>query len=152
MAQDKNDAKFGSLEGETHDRTPRRDGLHDGLRDDRDGALTLHEERLVAGTEKIRASAVRIRVKVVEEEKTVTVPVRREVLEIIELDDPDTLKGAGGLRKPREIVLHEERVIVETVPYERVTISREKVREDVVVEGDVAREVLEIDGDEDLHR
>lgn len=148
MAQDKNDAKFGPAEGENDDRT----SMDERRTDDHD-ALTVHEERLVADTEKVRASAVRIRVKVVEEETTVTVPLRREVLEITELDDdPDTLTGVGGLRKPREIVLHEERVTVETVPYERVTISRQKVREDVVVEGDVAREVVEIDGDEDLPR
>lgn len=157
MSKDKFDAQFGA-----HDETPRRaiddsrplDDAHDlgeARRLDDGSAIVLHEERAVAETQKVRAQAVRVRVKVVTEEKTITVPLRREVLEIIELDDdPEAATNATGIKKPREIVLHEERVAVETVAYEKVTLRRQKAREDAVITTDVAREVLEIDGDEDL--
>ncbi|GAB3705513.1 DUF2382 domain-containing protein [Mariniluteicoccus flavus] len=144
MAHDKTEASFGARD--QHDRTTAHGET--SMRHADGEAIVLHEERVVADTEKVRAKAVRLRVKVITEETTVTVPLRREVLEIIELDDdPETLTGAKGLRKPREITLHEERVAVETVAYERVRVTREKIREDVVVEADVAREVLEIDED-----
>lgn len=160
MAKDKHDATFGDAPTtpRTGDvpRTPRtgdfprtpRTGDAAGTPDHDRASVTLHEERLLVGTEKVRAGAVRFRTKIITEETTVTVPLRREVLELIELDDdPDTLTGVKGLRKPREIVLHEERVAIETVAYERVRISRAKATENVAVDAEVRREVLSVEDD-----
>lgn len=148
MAHDKSDATFGGDHDHERSVAPAAGARFDRTTDHRsdDEAITLHAERLLVDTEKVRSGAVRLRTKVVTEETTVTVPLRREVLEIIELDDdPDALEGAKGLRKPREIVLHEERVAVETVAYERVVVTRRKVEGAETVEAPVRREVLDID-------
>lgn len=149
MARKTSDAQFGTTR--PHDDQPNDDQLcADRLpgeeygTDDRD--VVLYEERLVVDTQKVRSRAIRLRTKVVTEEQTVTVPLRREVLEIIELDDdPDSIRNVTGLKKPREIILHEERIAVETVAYEKVRFSRSAVEEVQSVQDQVRREVLEVD-------
>ncbi|WP_162803057.1 DUF2382 domain-containing protein [Ornithinimicrobium avium] len=59
--------------------------------------MTLHEERVDVGTERVQTGRVRLRKHVVTEQKTVTVPVQREEYEIVR--EPVTGGGhrRGGL-------------------------------------------------------
>ncbi|AXH98134.1 DUF2382 domain-containing protein [Ornithinimicrobium avium] len=64
---------------------------------DDDARMTLHEERVDVGTERVQTGRVRLRKHVVTEQKTVTVPVQREEYEIVR--EPVTGGGhrRGGL-------------------------------------------------------
>src|SRR3954453_15782407 len=119
---------------------------------DRDQAMTRSEEELVADTVWRPAERLRVRRRVVEEEVTVTVTVRREELEIVRepasrFDSPrhDAGEPAEGL----VMVLHEERPVVgvEVVPTEVIRVRRAVVRggERTVTET-VRREQLEVEG------
>lgn len=71
--------------------------------DERDAALTLHEERLVASEDVTsrQVGQVHLRKRVVVEDVTVTVPVRREVVDVVrvEADGTETvLEAAPALR------------------------------------------------------
>lgn len=161
-------------------------GLHDlaGSTRDAAGSVTLHAEEMRVRTERIPSGRVTFRKRVVTEERTVVVTVRREELEIIEDRDAANLTadhpGAGEVRADLdaphvtgerldapggdaafddirrgedgeyEIVLHAEEPVVtmQTVPVERVRISRRTVTETEHVSADLAREeaVVERDG------
>ena len=60
----------------------RRDGV-----DSDEAGVVLHEERLVAGVERAEAGRVEVRKRVVVEEVTITVPVRREVVDVVRVYD-----------------------------------------------------------------
>ena len=117
----------------------------------RDQAMTRSEEELVVDTVWRPAERVRVRRRVVEEDVTVTVRVRREQLEIVrepvshyEEPRPD----AGTPVEDLVIVLHEERPVVHTevVPVERVRVHRYLARAGRrTVAGTVRRERLDID-------
>lgn len=55
----------------------------DARRGDDTAGVVLHEERLVAGVETTEAGRVEVRKRIVVEEVTVTVPVRREVVDVV---------------------------------------------------------------------
>ena len=117
-------------------------------------AVTRHEERLRVGVETVVAGRVRVRKRLVTEQRTITVPVTREEI-TIEHDDspaeglPGPTGGAPGALLGEEVVEvigHEERVVVttEVVPVERVRVVRYVVTTPQVVGGTVRREVLEV--------
>lgn len=140
-----------------------------------EGAVTLHEEELRVRTERVATGRVTFRKRVVTEERTVVVTVRREELEILEEDltrdgapevEGDRLDRPGddGQRgtEPEmsqtpegdiEIVLYAERPVVttETVAVERVRVHRGSVVEEQQISAEVSREeaVVERDGDVD---
>jgi uncharacterized protein (TIGR02271 family) len=96
---------------------------------DRDQAMTRSEEELAVDTVWRPVERVWVRRRVVEEEVTVTVTVRREELEIerepaSRFDRPR--RDAGGPAEALVMVLHEERPIVgvEVVPTEVVRVRR----------------------------
>ncbi|GAB48182.1 DUF2382 domain-containing protein [Mobilicoccus pelagius] len=148
-------------------RDDHRDLRDTDARDAADGVV-LHAEEMRVRTERVPSGRVTFRKRVVTEERTVVVTVRREKLEIIEDhdttnldaapagDEPsitgDRLAGAGegaDLEEIRrdadgdyEIVLHAEEPVVtlQTVPVERVRISRRTVTETEQVSADLARE------------
>jgi stress response protein YsnF len=95
--------------------------------------MTRSEEELAVDTVWRPAERVWVRRRVVEEEVTVTVTVRREELEIerepaSRFDRPR--RDAGEPAEPLVMVLHEERPIVgvEVVPTEVVRVRRTVVR------------------------
>nr|WP_240895464.1 DUF2382 domain-containing protein [Kineococcus siccus] len=99
-------------------------------------------EHLSVGVERVPAERVRITKRVVEELRTIEVPLRREELVITR----EPLSPTGRL--PREVqadlvlVLHEEvpQVSVSTRAYERVTVSVETVQGQEVVQADLRTE------------
>jgi uncharacterized protein (TIGR02271 family) len=133
---------------------PRDDALRPtdhGLTDD---AMTRSEEVLEVGTVWRPVERVRLRRRIVEEDVTVTVRVRREELHVEReplsaYEDP--VEGSGlGPDGELVIVLHEERPVVgvETVPVELVRVGVDTVHvEDVLVEDELRKERIEVEGD-----
>jgi uncharacterized protein (TIGR02271 family) len=132
-------------------------GGHDTSGPTTDTAMTRSEERLHVGTEKREAGRARLRKYVVTENVTQTVPVTHEEVRlerepITEANRGDATSGPEISEEEHEVVLTEERVITskETVPVERVKLSKESVTEDQDVSEDLRSERIETDGDVDL--
>ena len=127
---------------EAHDVSgPRGDGIE----------VIRSEERLVAGTQRVVTGRVRLAKRIVVEERTVTVSVRREEL-VVEHLPPGPSDVATGLRPSDagapvlELVLSEEEVEVVTrvVPRERVRVFVDTTQDSTAVEGTVRREVVDV--------
>ena len=114
-------------------------------------SLTLHEEVAVARTERVATERVVLRKRVVTEDQTVTVQVRREIAELVRLPlDGQVHEGDVVLDDETavpELVLRAERPVVgvEVVDVERVRLVKEVVREQREVVVDLGREVAEVD-------
>ena len=114
--------------------------------------MTRSEEELAVDTVWRPAERVRLRRRVVEEEVTVTVTVRREELEIVRepasrFDPPR--RDAGEPAEPLVLILHEERPVVgvEVVPTEVVRVHRAVVRSgERSLTDTVRRERIEVEG------
>lgn len=149
------------------DGTVRDDALRDdraeGLADDRigradltDGDITLRAERLVPGAERREWARVKVTRRIVTEERTITVPVRREELVVEYLgDEPapkadqSTVRGstqAVDSRVVEEYVLHEEvpRVELDVVAKERVQVLVDSQQSLVQMSDTVRREELAV--------
>lgn len=146
-------------------------------RADGEASLVAHREELRVRTEQVARGRVVLRKRVVEEEQTITVTVRREELEVLTEDATDLGAGPlgqrgggdGGLRSDRaedqvhgrdaglgearaddeEMVLYAERPVVtmEVVPVERVVLRRSVTTEERTVGSDVSREEIVVEGD-----
>ncbi|WP_420176873.1 DUF2382 domain-containing protein [Luteococcus sp. OSA5] len=125
-----------------------------------EGQIVRHEERMVAHAERHEWAKVKVTRRVVTQERTITVPVRHEEL-VIEYPQeqapsghPGTVRGSTDTVHStvvEEYVLHREepRVVVETVPYEKVQLVVDTQRSLVQVDGTVAKEKLEVTTDGD---
>jgi uncharacterized protein (TIGR02271 family) len=140
------DAAFGAR-GDTH----RRDRAERG---GDDGAMTRSEEELRVDTERQATGRTRLRKYVVTEHQQVTVPVTREEVRverepITDANIGDATTGPEITESEHEVVTHEERPVVstETVPKERVRLTKDTVTEQETVGGDVRKERVEVDGD-----
>lgn len=118
-----------------------------------DEAMTRSEERLNVGTEREAAGRARLRKYVTTENVTRTVPVQREEVRverepITEENRGAALNGPDISEDEHEVVLHEERPVVEkeTVPVERVRLDKDVVQDDVTVNEEVRKEHIETDG------
>lgn len=117
-------------------------------------AMTVAEERLNVGTEKRESGRARLRKYVVTENVTQTVPVKREEVRverepITDASRDTALSAAGISEEEHEVVLHEERPVVEkdTVPVERVRLDTETVTDQETVDEEVRRERVDVEGD-----
>ena len=124
-----------------------------------DDAMTRSEERLNVGTERQAAGRVRLRKYVTTENVTQTVPVEREEVRlerepITDANRGSALSGPDISEEEHEVVLHEERPVVEkeTVPVERVRLNTETVTDEVTVDEDIRKERIETDGDDGTRR
>ena len=124
-----------------------------------DDAMTRSEERINVGTQRQEAGRARLRKYVVTEQVQQTVPVRREEVRverepITEANRDAALSGPAISEEEHEVVLHEERPVVEkeAVPVERVRLSKETVEDAVTVQDEVRKEQIETDGDADRVR
>ncbi|MDV8148991.1 PRC and DUF2382 domain-containing protein [Arthrobacter sp. B10-11] len=124
-----------------------------------DDAMTRSEERLNVGTERQTTGRARLRKYVTTENVTQTVPVQREEVRIER--EPITDSNAGAAmsgpdisEEEHEVVLHEERPVVEkeTVPVERVRLNKDTVTDEVTVDEEVRKERIETDGLRDDRR
>jgi uncharacterized protein (TIGR02271 family) len=126
---------------------------HDTSGPTTDDAMTRSEEQLRVGTESREAGRARLRKYVVTEEQTVKVPVTREEVTIerepiTEANRDEALAGPAISEEEHEVVLHEERAVVdkEAVPVERVRLGKEQVTEQETVTEEVRQERIEADG------
>ncbi|WP_230672457.1 YsnF/AvaK domain-containing protein [Rathayibacter sp. Leaf248] len=114
-----------------------------------DDAVTVirSEERLSATTARTATERVRIRRVVVTEERTVTVPLRREEL-VIEREPIDGAGPAIDAEPPAPItfVLHAEELVPTTrvVPVERVSVLVDRIVEMRTVSDSVRKERIDV--------
>jgi uncharacterized protein (TIGR02271 family) len=116
-------------------------------------AMTRSEERMHVGTESVETGRARLRKYVVTENVTQTVPVRREEVRVerepvTDANVDDALRGPAISEAEHEVTLTEERPVVakETVPVERVRLSKETRVDEETVSGDVRKEQIAADG------
>ncbi|HEX5730885.1 PRC and DUF2382 domain-containing protein [Microbacterium sp.] len=119
-----------------------------------DDAMTLSEEQLHVGTERVETGRARLRKYVVTEQETVTVPVSHEEVRlerepITDANVGDALAGPDISEEEHEVVLTEERPVIakETVPVERVRLGTETVTDTEQVNAEVRKEEIELDDD-----
>jgi uncharacterized protein (TIGR02271 family) len=132
---------------------------HDTSGPTTDDAMTRSEEQLRVGTEKQAAGRAKLRKYVTTENVTKTVPVQREEVRIEREPITDANVGAAMdgpaiSEEEHEVVLHEERPVVEkeTVPVERVRLDKETVTENVTVNEEVRKENIDTDGTDGTRR
>ena len=128
---------------------------HDTSGPTTDDAMTRSEERLNVGTETRESGRARLRKYVVTEQETVTVPVTREEVRIerepiTDANRGEALDGPAISEEEHEVVLHEERPVVqkEAVPVERVRLGKETVTDQQQVTEEVRKEQIDTDGDD----
>ncbi|GAA4891646.1 PRC and DUF2382 domain-containing protein [Actinomycetospora straminea] len=134
------------------ERTTGRSEGHDVSGPTTDEAMTRSEEELRVGTETRERGRARLRKYVVTETETHTVPVTREEVRverepITEANRDAATDGPAISEEEHEVVLHEERPVVgkETVPKERVRVSKDVEREQEQVSDQVRKEQIETD-------
>jgi len=125
---------------------------HDTSGANTDSAMTRSEEELHVGTTTEARGKARLRKYVVTENVTKTVPVTREEVRverepITDANRGEALDGPAISEEEHEIVLNEERVVVEkeAVPVERVRLEKDTVTEQQQVDEEVRKEKIEID-------
>jgi uncharacterized protein (TIGR02271 family) len=118
-----------------------------------DDAMTLSEERLNVGTQRVEAGRARLRKYVVTENVTQTVPVTREQVRverepITEANVGNAMDGPAISEEEHEVTLHAERAVVEkeAVPVERVRLDTETVTDQQQVSDTVRKERVDTDG------
>ncbi|WP_432127755.1 DUF2382 domain-containing protein [Streptomyces sp. bgisy082] len=118
-----------------------------------DDAMTRSEEQMHVGVERTEAGRVRLRKYVVTEEVQQTIPVSHEEVRIerepiTDANRGEALSGAEITEAEHEVILHEERPVVETrtVPVERVSLKADEVTEEQTVSGEVRKEEIEVEG------
>jgi uncharacterized protein (TIGR02271 family) len=122
---------------------------------DLDGAaMTRSEERLRVRTEQVETGKVRLVKRVVTEEQQVSVPVTHEEIRIEH--EPITaenrtaaMSGTEITEAEHEVTLHAEKPMVEkeTVPVERVRLTKEQVTDTETLTGEVRKEEIAVEDD-----
>jgi uncharacterized protein (TIGR02271 family) len=132
---------------------------HDTSGPTTDDAMTRSEERLHVGTEREATGRARLRKYVTTENVTKTVPVQREEVRIerepiTDANRDDAMSGPDISDEEHEVILHEERPVVEkeTVPVERVRLDKDTVTDQVTVDEEVRKERIETDGIDETRR
>ncbi|MGW7432416.1 DUF2382 domain-containing protein [Streptomyces sp. NPDC054861] len=145
----------GGMSGDTGDEMR---GETDRSRPD-DEAMTRSEEEMHVGTERREVGRARLRKYVVTEEVQQTIPLRHEEVRVVrepitDANRDQAMSGPEISEAEHEVTLHEERPVVETraVPVERVSLSPEEVTEEETVVGEVRKEHIDIEGEEDPDR
>jgi uncharacterized protein (TIGR02271 family) len=134
----------------THDWTG-KEGSRRGAADagDEEHAMTLSEERLKAGKERVEVGRVRLRKYTTTHTEKVDVPVTKEKL-VVERTPASGNATKAPIRdsgeKVEEITLREERPVVEkeTVPVEDVRVGKERVTDTEQVSAKVRKERADV--------
>lgn len=112
-------------------------------------AIVRAEEQLRVSTRTEVTGRVRVRKVVTSEEVVQTVTLRREELSVEHLaaagDTADRPLADAEDGQEIELVLHEERVAIISVPVERVRVRVHRVSEDVAVSEFLRRERVAVD-------
>ncbi len=116
--------------------------------------LKLREEELQAQKQSVETGRVRVGKDVVEEQKTLEVPVTREEVTLerhaVERRPAEGSIGEGG--ETIRVPVHEDQVSVDkrAVVTEEINIGKRKVQETQQVSGTVQREEARIEGEGDV--
>ena len=137
--------------GSTSDWTDRERSRH-GAADagDKEHAMTLSEERLKAGKERVEVGQVRLRKYTTTHTEKVDVPVTKEKL-VVERTPASGKATKAPIRdsgeKVEKITLREERPVVEkeTVPVEDVRVGKERVTDTEQVSAKLRKERADVD-------
>ena len=127
---------------------------HDTSGTNTDDAMTRSEEQVHAGTETVTAGKARLRKWVETEQVDVTVPVKKEKARlesepITDANRGSALDGPDISEEEHEVTLTEERPVVakETVPVERVRLTKDTEQHEEQVSEQVRKERVAADGD-----
>ncbi len=123
--------------------------------DETDSAMTRSEEELHVGTERREAGRARLRKYVVTEQVEKVVPVERETVHverepITDANIGDATSGPAISEEEHEVVLHEERAVVQkdVAAKERVRLDKAVVTDQQSVSEEVRKEQIDlIDGE-----
>ncbi len=132
---------------------------HDTSGPTTDDAMTRSKEEVRVGTETHETGRARLRKHVVTENVSQTVPVSHEEVRverepITDANRGDALDGPAISEEEHEVVLTEERPVVEkeAVPVERVRLDKETVTEQQTINEQVREERIETEGDDGSRR
>jgi uncharacterized protein (TIGR02271 family) len=124
-----------------------------------DQAMTRSEEELRVGTQRREAGRARLRKWVTTETVSETVPVQREEVRvereaITDANIDNAMAGPEISEEEHEITLMEEQPVVEkrAVPKERVRLDKQTITDQEQVSGEVRKEHIDVDGDDDIRR
>jgi len=127
---------------------------HDTSGPSTDNAMTRSEEELHVGTTQQETGRARLRKYVVTENVTQTVPVQREEVRverepITDANIGDATDGPAISEEEHEVVLHEERPVVQkdVVPKERVRVDKETITGEETVTDELRKEQIEVEED-----
>jgi uncharacterized protein (TIGR02271 family) len=114
-----------------------------------EASLELREEELQARKTSVEAGQVSVGKEVVEERRTIDVPITREevTIERQRVDRPSDRPIEAGAEQSLEVPVREERVDVEKRPvvYEEVEVAKRQVQDTKQVSGTVRREEARIE-------
>ncbi|MCA1725712.1 MAG: YsnF/AvaK domain-containing protein, partial [Thermomicrobia bacterium] len=132
------------------ERLARREAGRDYRRDDKNITVPIVEEQLKAGVREKDAGSARIVKDVVEEQKTINVPVEREEVYVTEraVNRPATQADLAGRDREVEVPLREQEVVVQkqAVVTGEVNVRKETVTETERVTDTVRREDVHVEG------
>jgi len=124
-----------------------------------DDAMTRSEERLNVGKETVSTGKARLRKWVETEQQQVDVPVRKEKVRletepVTDQNQAQAYRGPDISEDEHEVTVREERPVVETeaVPVERVRLATDTEEETRTVGGEVRKEKVDLDTDQDVDR
>lgn len=125
----------------------------DRMTDD-EKTIKLQEEKLDVDTKKVQTGEVNVSKRVVEETKTVEVPVEHEEIVVKRHKVNDGTRPDGDMADEEIVIpVSEEQIEVTKRPVvtEEVTIGKEKVEETKQVSESVRKEKLDVDADGDIN-
>lgn len=131
---------------EHDDRAPRREQS--------EAVVELREEELAARKQQVEAGRVSLGTDVVEQERTLEVPVTREevTVERHPVDRRPSNEPIGASVESVRVPVREEQVSVDKQPvvYEEVNVGKRVVQEDQRVSDTVRKEVVDVDATGDV--
>jgi uncharacterized protein (TIGR02271 family) len=143
-------AKRGEHDRLDHDRSDR--DRRTAPRDD-DMAVTRSEEQLEVGTRQVESGRVRLVKHVVTEQRDVTVPVSHEEVRVVREPADGPAKHAFA-DEEAEVTLHREEPVVQkrAEAVERVRLEKDNVTEQQRVSGEVRKERVDVERDNESRR
>ncbi|USX52756.1 DUF2382 domain-containing protein [Lentzea sp. HUAS12] len=128
-------------------------GRHERRAADDSAEVTLSEERLDVGTRNVEAGRVRLVKHTVTEQRNITVPVTHEEVRVVRepVQGDAARTGKAFADEQAEVTLHREEPVVQkrTEATERVRLEKEAVTEQRDVKGEVRKERVEVERDDE---
>ncbi len=126
-----------------------------GRRDVRTGdSVTRYEEELDVGTRDVEAGRVRLVKHTVTEQKDVSVPVSHEEVRVVREPAEGAPTDRAFAEDEAEVTLRRQEPVVEkrTKPVENVRLDKQAVTEQEHVRGDVRKERVDVERDDQIKR